>query len=40
LEKEVEEMVRLKVGWGGPHIKPDLTWKEIASEAIVGEKNR
>ncbi len=40
LEKEVEELVRLKVGWEGPHIKPDLTWKEIASEAIVGEKNR
>jgi nitrate reductase gamma subunit len=40
LEKEVEEMVRLKVGWNGPHIKPDLTWKEIASEAIVREKKQ
>jgi hypothetical protein len=40
LEKEVDKMVRLKVGWEGPHIKPDLTWKEIASEAIVGEKKQ
>jgi nitrate reductase gamma subunit len=40
LEKEVEEMARLKVGWEGPHIKPNLTWKEIASEAIVREKEQ
>jgi hypothetical protein len=40
LEKKVEEMGQLKVGWEGPHIKPDLTWKEIASEAIVGEKKQ
>ena len=37
LEKKVEEMGHLKVGWVGPHIKPDVTWKEIASEAIVRE---
>jgi nitrate reductase gamma subunit len=38
LEKKVEEMGHLKVGWEGPHIKPDLTWKELASEASVREK--
>jgi hypothetical protein len=40
LEKKVEEMLNLKINWNGPHIKPDLTWKELASEAIVREKNR
>jgi nitrate reductase gamma subunit len=38
LEKEIEEMLNLKISWSGPHIKPDLTWREIASEAIVTEK--
>jgi hypothetical protein len=38
IEKKVEEMGHLKVGWEGPHIKPDLTWKELASDAIVREK--
>jgi len=40
LEKEIEEMVRLKVDWRGPHIKPGRTWKELASEVVVREKNR
>jgi nitrate reductase gamma subunit len=40
LEKKVEEMLNLRISWNGPHIKPDLTWKELASEAIVPEKNR
>jgi len=38
LEKKVEEMLNLKTNWNGPHIKPDLTWKELASEATVQEK--
>jgi hypothetical protein len=38
LEKKVEEMLNFKTGWNGPHIKPHLTWKELASEAIVQEK--
>jgi hypothetical protein len=40
LEKKVEEMLNLRISWNGPHIKPGLTWKELASEAIVREKNR
>jgi hypothetical protein len=38
LEKKVEEMLNLKTNWNGPHIKPGLTWKELASEAIVRGK--
>ena len=38
LEKKVEEMLNLRINWNGPHIKPGLTWKELASEAIVQEK--
>jgi nitrate reductase gamma subunit len=38
LEKKVEEMLNLKTNWNGPHIKPDSTWKELASKAIVQEK--
>jgi nitrate reductase gamma subunit len=38
LEKKVEEMLHLKVDWKGPHIKPDLTWKELASDPILQEK--
>jgi nitrate reductase gamma subunit len=40
IEKKIEEMGHLKIGWGGPHIKPNLTWKELASEAIVREKEQ
>jgi len=40
LEKKVEEMLNLKIGWNGPHIKPHSTWKELASEAIVQEKKQ
>jgi hypothetical protein len=38
LEKKVEEMLNLKTNWNGPHIKPDLPWKEVVSEAIDREK--
>jgi nitrate reductase gamma subunit len=38
LEKKVEEMLNLKANWKGPHIKPDLTWKELASDSILQEK--
>jgi nitrate reductase gamma subunit len=38
LEKKVEGMLNLKTNWNGPHVKPDSTWKELASEAIVREK--
>jgi len=37
LEKKVEKMLNLKVNWKGPHIKPDLTWKELASDLTRGE---
>jgi nitrate reductase gamma subunit len=40
LEKKVEEMLNLKTNWNGPHIKPDFTWKELASEAVAQEKDR
>jgi len=38
LEKKIEEMLNLKTNWNGPHIQPDLTWKELASGAIGQEK--
>jgi hypothetical protein len=38
LEKKVEEMLHLKTNWKGPHIKPNLTWKELASDPILQEK--
>ena len=37
LEKKVEEMLNLKVNWKGSHIKPDMTWRELASDPILGE---
>jgi len=37
LERKVEAMLNLRLNWNGPHVKPDLTWKEIASEAIQKE---
>jgi nitrate reductase gamma subunit len=40
LEKKVEEMLNLRISWNGPHTKPDLLWKEVASEAIAQKKNR
>ncbi len=37
IEKKVNEMLSQKVTWRAPHIKPDLTWKELASEVLRGE---